>query len=91
MTTLSTKHKQLLKAKAHSLKPVVMLGDKGLTEAVLKEAEIALNTHELIKVKVAGQDRDAKREVLAEMSASLKADLIQVVGNIGVLYRKKQN
>lgn len=90
MNTLSTKHKQLLKAKAHSLKPVVMLGDKGLTEAVLKETDGALDVHELIKIRIAGQDRDARRAVFTEICEQLKAELIQVVGNIGIIYRKRK-
>ena len=61
MTTLSTKQKQFLKGLAHHLNPVVMLGGNGLTEGVLAEIENALNHHELIKVKVAGADRETKQ------------------------------
>ena len=57
---LSTKQKQFLKGLAHNLKPVVLMGANGLTEAVLAEIEIALNHHELIKVKVATEDRETK-------------------------------
>ncbi|MCL0340909.1 YhbY family RNA-binding protein, partial [Escherichia coli] len=54
---LSTKQKQHLKGLAHPLKPVVMLGNNGLTEGVLAEIEQALGHHELIKVKIASEDR----------------------------------
>ncbi len=61
---LSTKQKQHLKGLAHSLKPVVLMGANGLTEAVLAEIEIALNHHELIKVKVASEDRETKQLII---------------------------
>ena len=60
MTILSTKQKQFLKGLAHHLSPVVMLGGNGLTEGVLAEIDNALNHHELIKVKIAGADRETK-------------------------------
>lgn len=57
---LSTKQKQHLKGLAHPLKPVVLLGSNGLTEGVLAEIEQALEHHELIKVKIATEDRETK-------------------------------
>ena len=53
----------ILRGLAHSLSPVVMIGDKGLTENIFKEIEISLNSHELIKIKVAGDDRDARKAI----------------------------
>ena len=64
MTTLSTKQKQFLKGLAHHLSPVVMLGGNGLTEGVLAEIDNALNHHELIKVKIAGADRETKQLII---------------------------
>lgn len=61
---LSTKQKQHLKGLAHNLKPVVLMGANGLTEAVLAEIEIALDHHELIKVKVASEDRETKNLII---------------------------
>ena len=61
---LTTKQKQYLKGLAHHLNPVVMLGGNGLTEGVLVEIDNALNHHELIKVKVAGADRDTKQLII---------------------------
>ena len=63
---LSTKQKQHLKGLAHPLKPVVMLGNNGLTEGVLAEIEQALEHHELIKVKIASEDRDTKKPSCAK-------------------------
>ena len=86
--TLNSKQRQALKAKAHQLNPVILIGNKGLTPAVLKEMDGALNAHELIKVRIASNDREARQAMLAEMGESLSADLVQAIGNIGVFYRK---
>lgn len=87
MTTLSTKQKQFLKGLAHHLNPVVMLGGNGLTEGVLAEIENALNHHELIKVKVAGADRETKQLIIDAIVRETKAAQVQTIGHILVLYR----
>lgn len=86
--SLNTKQKQELKGRAHKLKPVIMIGHQGLTDAVNKEIYRALNDHELIKVRVQSTDRDYRREIFAEIIAAQEAELIQVIGSIGVIYRK---
>lgn len=86
---LNTKQKQLLRAEAHHLNPVVMLGQHGLTDAVLAEIEGALTTHELIKVKIAGQDREDKRAIIDRITEATRADLVQTVGHIAVLFRPR--
>ena len=78
---------QALKARAHGLKPVVMIGDKGLTDAVLAETNIALDAHELIKIKISGHDRENKQTIAQELCHELDAQLIQKIGNIIVVYR----
>lgn len=85
--TLNTKLKQALKAKAHHLKPIILLGNQGLTENVLKEIGRALNDHELIKIRIPIQDRDERKAVIAEICASQQADLVQSIGNICTIYR----
>ena len=85
MTTLSTKQKQFLKGLAHHLNPVVMLGGNGLTEGVLAEIENALNHHELIKVKVAGADRETKQLIIDAIVRETKAAQVQTIGHILVL------
>lgn len=85
---MDTSFKQLLKANAHHLNPVVMLGAKGLTPAVIDETNIALQAHELIKVKINGGDK-AERQIIANnICQALEAHLIQMIGNIAILYRK---
>ena len=84
---LSTKQKQPLKGLAHPLKPVVMLGNNGLTEGVLAEIEQALEHHELIKVKIASEDRDTKTLIVEAIVRETGACNVQVIGKTLVLYR----
>jgi len=88
---LSTKQRQALKARAHALKPVIFLGAKGLTDAVIAETDQALFAHELIKVKLAGVERDDKPKVVLDIASRVHADIVQTVGNIATLYRKRPN
>jgi RNA-binding protein len=78
--------KKKLKAQAHGLKPVIIVGQAGLTDAVLAETEIALNTHELIKVKIRAE-RDERNQISEKLCASTDATLIQSIGQITVIYR----
>lgn len=88
---LSTKQKQYLKGLAHNLKPVVLMGANGLTEAVLAEIEIALNHHELIKVKVASEERETKLLIVDAIIRETKAEKVQVIGKTLVLYRQSED
>ncbi|CUA83464.1 ribosome assembly RNA-binding protein YhbY [Pseudidiomarina woesei] len=85
--TLSNKQKQHLKSLAHSLKPVVLLGANGLTEGVMAEIELALEHHELIKVKVPGEERELREQIYATILAHTQATKVQVVGKILTLYK----
>lgn len=85
---LNNQQKKALKAKAHSLNPVVMLGAKGLTEAVINEIEIALTAHELIKIKLAGLEKSERQQLAAEIAEQVGAELVQSIGSIIVLYRQ---
>lgn len=87
---LSTKQKQHLKGLAHNLKPVVMMGSNGLTEAVVAEIEIALNHHELIKVKIASEDRDTKLLIVEAIIRETEAEKVQVIGKTLVLFRASE-
>ncbi|KLN95448.1 ribosome assembly RNA-binding protein YhbY [Moellerella wisconsensis] len=85
--TLNKKQIQHLKSLAHHLNPVVMIGNNGLTEGVLAEAELALTHHELIKVKIAGEDRDTKNLIANAIVRETGAINVQIIGKILVLYR----
>ena len=79
--------KKKLKAQAHPLKPVVMIGQSGLTPAVIKEINLALDAHELIKVKIRAE-RDERSTIADQIGVETQAELIQSIGQIAVLYRK---
>ncbi|HUN67607.1 MAG TPA: YhbY family RNA-binding protein [Burkholderiales bacterium] len=81
--------RKALKARAHPLDPIVHLGGKGLTEAVIAEIGRALDAHELIKVRAASLERDAREAAFAEICARLDAQPVQHIGKVLVLYRKK--
>ncbi|MBM4207234.1 MAG: YhbY family RNA-binding protein [Gammaproteobacteria bacterium] len=78
--------KKKLKARAHALKPVVMIGQAGLTDAVLAEIDIALNVHELIKVKIRAEKTE-RADIEQEVCAKTGAELVQMIGQIAIFYR----
>ena len=84
---LSNVEKKALRKKAHSLKPVVMIGQKGLTDAVLTEVDIALNARELIKVRIRGVDKNKRTELCEQIEQQLNAEVADQIGSITVLYR----
>jgi len=86
---MESRERKALKARAHALDPLVHIGDKGLSDAVLAEIDRALNAHELIKVRAGGMDRDARDAALAEICARLDAQAVQHIGKIFVLYRER--
>ena len=85
---LTEQQQKHLRGLAHKLKPVVMVGQHGLKETIFEEIDIALDVHELIKVKIAVGDRDMRDEIIAEIIDRSKATLIQRVGNIATLFRR---
>lgn len=84
---LTTKQIAHLRGMAHSLSPVVMIGNNGLTENVLKEIELNLNAHELIKIQVAGDDRDTRKAMYAEICAKSNAIAVHHIGKQLVVFR----
>ena len=89
MPALSPLERKALKARAHHLNPVVMIGDAGLTPAVLREIDAALKSHELIKVRVAGDDRDMRAAAYATICTELDCAPVQHIGKQLVLFRAK--
>lgn len=88
--SLSKEARLALKARAHHLDPVVMVGQKGLTEAVIRETDTALRAHELIKVRVFGDEREERLAVCEALCAAVDAQLVQHIGKLLVLYRKNE-
>ena len=89
MKELTGEKRRALRAQAHHLNPVVMIGEAGLTPAVLREIDTALKSHELIKVRVLGDDRDRRGGLAGEICAALEAAEIQSIGKMIVLYRPR--
>lgn len=85
---MNSARKKQLKAQAHLLKPVIIVGQSGLTESVLKETEVTLDMHELIKIKIRAE-KEERKKIREQMVAKTHAELIQSIGQIIVLYRKK--
>ncbi len=85
---LSEKQKKYLRRLAHPMNPVVMLGNAGLTDNIVKEADRALHDHELIKVSARVGDRDARDAALETLAQRTSSELVQRIGNMGVLYRR---
>lgn len=88
---LTVKQKEKLKSQAHSLKPVVMIGEKGLTDNVLAEINHALEAHQLIKVKIAGAEKADRLNDGNTICQTLQCDLVNIIGHTLILYRKKLN
>jgi RNA-binding protein len=83
-------NKKKLRAEAHTLKPVVMIGQSGLTTGVLAELDQALNIHELLKVRIRAE-RDERKLITEKICADSGAELIQSIGQIAVIYRLNPN
>lgn len=84
---LNPRERSALRSRAHALDPVVMIGEDGLTPAVLREIDASLKAHELIKVRVAGDDRAARLDILRRVCDELNAAPVQHIGKILVVYR----
>ncbi len=87
---LNKKQIQYLKGVAHSLKPIVLLGNNGLTEAVVAEIDYSLNHHELIKVKIPTDDRETKGLIVEAICRETQATKVQVIGKTLVIYRQSE-
>lgn len=86
--SLSANQRREYRAIAHNLKPVIIVGDKGLSEGLQQELDRALNDHELIKVKIATPDRDVRKEAVDELCRLTGAELVQSIGKIAVILRR---
>jgi RNA-binding protein len=90
---LSAAEKKHFRGIGHHLKPVVMVGGGGLSDALLAELDRALEEHELVKVKVHAEDRDTRKTVINELPAVTGCEVVATIGNVALIYRaaKKQN
>lgn len=87
MLNLSVSQRLTLKGRAHALKPVVIIGNAGLSPAVLDEIERSLKSHDLMKIRVMNDDREAREAMMLEICETLKAGPVQHIGKMLVIFR----
>lgn len=87
MIKLTPAQRQYLKGLAHPLSPVIIIGEKGLTEAVIKETDRALKAHELIKIKAGSDEKETRGQWLEQICDALDASPVQQIGKTLVIYR----
>lgn len=86
--SLTETEKKALRGRGHALKPVVSIGNSGLSKAVLRELELSLEHHDLMKIKVGGAGRDERREIIEQICARFNIELVQAVGHIALVYHE---
>ncbi len=87
MSKLSNSQVRHLKGLAHNLKPVVMIGDKGLTPTVMDEVKIALDSHELIKINIRAEDREDRNTIIEKIINKTQSTKVQTIGGKLVIYK----
>jgi len=85
--TLNIRQKKYLRQQAHARKPVVAVGNSGLSTAVLKEIRIALRTHELLKIKLPAGNRESRAAQLVQICHDADAEPVQLIGRVATIYR----
>lgn len=90
MLNLTPAQRSELRAEAHGLSPIVLIGEAGLTPAVMKEIDAGLNAHGLIKVRVFGDDREVRIQFYESICSELRAAPVQHIGKLLVLYRPQK-
>ena len=88
MSKLNSKQIRHLRRLSHSMSPVVVIGNNGLTEQVLREIDVSLNAHELIKISVHGDDRELRLHMLEEICEKTGAAPVHHIGKQLVVYRR---
>ena len=89
MRTLKGYQKKYLRELAHSLKPVIIIGQKGITDPLLQSIDDSLDAHELIKIKfIDYKEKDQKRSLLIQIETSLKCQVAGLIGHVAIVYRE---
>ena len=90
-TALTSSQSRFLRGQAHDLKALLQIGAKGLTPAFLAELDAVLEQHELVKVKIGAEDREARDAMIGEIGEKSGAALVQRIGHVAVLYRPSKD
>ncbi|WP_201313140.1 ribosome assembly RNA-binding protein YhbY [Dyella sp. EPa41] len=88
---LSPSQRRYLRSLAHDLHPVILLGAKGATDAVVKELDLALSHHELVKVKLSGGDKEERQQQIDFLAEGTQSESVQQIGHIVVLFRRNED
>jgi RNA-binding protein len=88
--SLSQNQKRHLRALGHALEPVVLIGQQGLTDAVVRETGAALAVHELLKARARVGDRELRAQILSALAERTGSELVQTIGNVGLFYKKNE-
>jgi len=91
MKPLNPKQKHFLRALAHKLKPVVIVGGSGLTDGVINEIDQSIEHHELIKVRVNAADRQSRSQLIQQINNAVGSQLVFSIGHIAIFYRPAKN
>jgi len=87
---LSESQKKFLRGLGHQLKPVIMIGDAGLTESLLKEFCSTIEHHELIKIRVRAGDREMRDSIISDLCIKGSAELVTKIGNVALVFRRNK-
>ncbi|MDQ6968433.1 MAG: ribosome assembly RNA-binding protein YhbY [Mariprofundaceae bacterium] len=88
---INSKQRKALKSRAHHLKPVIRIGQHGVSEGVITETNLTLDTHELIKVQIQQSDRDERHAAIEALCQQANAELIHSIGKIFIIYRQSKD
>jgi RNA-binding protein len=88
---LTAAQTRFLRGQAHELKAILQVGGKGISDALVAEIDNALEHHELIKIKIAAEDRDARDGMIADLARRTDAALVQRIGHVAILYRPSKD
>ena len=88
--SLTQNQKKHLRKLGHALQPVVLIGQQGLTDAVVRETSLALEAHELLKVRARVGERELRDVILSTLAERTGSDLVQTIGNVGLFYKKNK-
>jgi len=89
--TLSKQQRQSLKTKAHHLKPLIRIGQKGITDSLIEETTQTLDRHELIKIHIAGDDRQQRNDYAETLATRCEAIIVNQIGKTCVLFKEKND
>ena len=86
--SLTEIQKKELRGRGHGLKPVISIGNSGLSKAVLRELGLSLEHHDLMKIKIGGAEREKRKEIIEQICTTFNTELVQAIGHIALVYHK---